>query len=195
MNERVERLREESIRAVPAVSGERARLLTAFHRSEELERHSVPVRRALAFRYLLDRQTIHVGDDELIVGERGPAPKATPTYPELCCHTLEDLDVLPVRGRTPFAVDVETRTLYAESVIPFWEGQSLRDRVFATMSAPWRAAFDAGVFTEFMGAACAGARGPRQQDLPVRNRRPCRGNRGVARTDRDVERSGEDGQA
>ena len=150
MNERVARLREESVRAVPAVSGERAHLLTAFARSEEADGHAVPVRRALAFRYLLEHQTIHVGDGELIVGERGPAPKATPTYPELCCHTLDDLDVLPVRGKTPFTVDAKTRALYAETVIPFWRARSLRDRVFAAMRPAWRSAFDAGVFTEFM---------------------------------------------
>jgi len=108
------------------------------------------VRRALAFRHLLEQQSIHVGEDELIVGERGPRPKVTPTYPELCCHTLEDLRILPTRGKTPFQVDESTRALYADTVIPFWDGRSMRDRVFAAMSPEWTAAFEAGVFTEFM---------------------------------------------
>jgi len=150
VNARIERLRAECLDTPPAVSGERARLLTSFYRSSDLEARSVPVQRALAFRHLLEHQPIRIGDDELIVGERGPGPKATPTYPELCCHTLEDLHVLSTRGKTPFRVDEETRGLYAETVIPYWRGRSMRDRVFAAMSPEWKEAFDAGVFTEFM---------------------------------------------
>ncbi len=150
MNKRIERLHNESVNTLPSVSSERAELLTSFYQSLDPGEHSVPVRRGLAFRHLLEQQTIHIGEDELIVGERGPRPKATPTYPELCCHTLDDLRILSTRGKTPFQVDESTRTLYADTVIPFWDGRSMRDRVFAAMSPEWTAAFEAGVFTEFM---------------------------------------------
>ena len=150
MNERVERLRRESVETVPSVSGERARLLTEFYAVADTSKDPVPVVRAKAFAYLLDHQPIHIGDGELIVGERGPKPKATPTYPELCCHTLEGLEVLPSRGKTPFAVDEETRTRYAETVIPYWRDRSMRHRVFSAMDPAWIDAFEAGVFTEFM---------------------------------------------
>ena len=150
MNTRIERLRSESVNALPSVSSERAELLTSFYQSLDTDKRSVPVQRALVFQHLLEHQRIHVGEDELIVGERGPGPRATPTYPELCCHTLDDLRILPTRGKTPFQVDEDTRSLYADTVIPFWEGRSMRDRVFAAMSPEWAAAFEAGVFTEFM---------------------------------------------
>ena len=150
MNKRIERLRSESLRTVPSVSGKRAELLTHFYRTLDRDAHAVPVQRALAFRHLLEHQPIHIGEGELIVGERGTGPKATPTYPELCCHTLDDLHALPIRGKTPFVVDEETRGLYAETVVPYWEGRSMRERVFAAMDPEWMLAFDAGVFTEFM---------------------------------------------
>ena len=150
MNKRIERLHNESVNALPSVSSERAELLTSFCRSLDPGEHSVAVCRALALRHLLEQQSIHIGEDELIVGERGPRPKATPTYPELCCHTLEDLHILPIRGKTPFQVDESTRALYADTIVPFWDGRSMRDRVFAAMSPEWTAAFEAGVFTEFM---------------------------------------------
>ena len=54
--------------------------MTEFYR-EHLARHSAPVLRALAFRFLCERKAIHLGDDELIVGERGPRPKAVPSIP------------------------------------------------------------------------------------------------------------------
>jgi len=151
MNDRVKRLREACISSVPSVSSERAQLLTAFYR--RLKGSSalpVPIQRARAFQYLLENQTICIGEEELIVGERGPEPKAASTYPELCCHALEDLDILPNRRKTPFHVDESTRTLYEQDVIPFWNGRTMRDHVFGAMSDAWRDAFEAGVFTEFM---------------------------------------------
>ena len=150
MNERVKRLRTQSVETRPYISSERAELVTAFYRSGEIEKVSVPVGRALAFRHIIEHRTIYLGDGELIVGERGHAPKATPTYPELCCHSLEDLRILATRERTPFEVSDEVRRVYADEIIPFWSGRSIRERLFARMADAWRRAFDAGVFTEFM---------------------------------------------
>ncbi len=150
MNERVKRLRTQSVETRPYLSSERAELVTAFYRSGEIEKVSVPVGRALAFRHIIEHRTIYLGDGELIVGERGHAPKATPTYPELCCHSLEDLRILATRERTPFEVSDEVRRVYADEIIPFWSGRTIRERLFARMADAWRQAFDAGVFTEFM---------------------------------------------
>ncbi|HUT01931.1 MAG TPA: trans-4-hydroxy-L-proline dehydratase [Phycisphaerae bacterium] len=150
MTERVQRLRTQSVEARPYLSCERAELMTAFYQSGEPERHSVPVARALAFRHLMENRTICLNDGELIVGERGPAPKATPAYPELCCHSLEDLRILSTRERTRFAVSDEVRREYERVIIPFWSGRTIREKLFAMMSDEWHAAFEAGVFTEFM---------------------------------------------
>ncbi|MHC4198928.1 MAG: trans-4-hydroxy-L-proline dehydratase, partial [Planctomycetota bacterium] len=150
MNSRVERLRRESVDTKPYISAERAKLLTDFYRSDAVRGVSVPVCRALALKYILEHRTIYIGEGELIVGERGPAPKATPTYPELCCHSLEDLRIMSTRERTPFLVSDEVRRTFEREVIPFWSGRTVRERVFGLMSEPWRKAFDAGVFTEFM---------------------------------------------
>jgi len=148
--ERVERLREQSVGTKPYLSTERAELLTDFYASGAADTCSTPVARAKAFRYLLENKKISIQDGELIVGERGPAPRATPTFPELCCHSLEDLDIMNGRERTPFIVDEQSRRIYEERIIPFWRGKTMRERVFAEMTPEWHAAFDAGVFTEFM---------------------------------------------
>jgi formate C-acetyltransferase len=150
MTPRVERLREKSVQTRPYISAERAKLLTDFYRSDAARGVSVPVCRARALQHLLEHKTICIQPGELIVGERGPAPKATPTYPELCCHSLDDLRVLHDRERTPFAVSDDVSRVYAEDIIPFWQGKTIRDRLFALMSPAWHRAFDAGVFTEFM---------------------------------------------
>ncbi len=149
MSERVARLRQQSLEAVPTLSTERAELLTEFYR-QHTELLSAPLRRALAFQYLLEHKAIYIGDGELIVGEKGPAPKATPTYPELCCHSLEDLEILDSREKIPFRVSPEARRAYAETIIPFWRGKTMRELLFREMADEWQAAYQAGVFTEFM---------------------------------------------
>jgi pyruvate formate-lyase/glycerol dehydratase family glycyl radical enzyme len=149
MTDRVARLREASLVARPSISAERALLLTRFYR-DNLGKHSTPVLRALAFKHLCQYKTIYIGDDELIVGERGPEPAATPTYPELTCHTGEDLRVLNDREKTSYAVAPEVVQIYIDDIIPFWKGRSLRDRLFWSLPPDWKAAYEAGVFTEFM---------------------------------------------
>lgn len=149
MTERVARLRQRSLEARPTLSPERALLMTRFYQ-QETERCSVPVQRARAFAYLLEHKTICIQDDELIVGEKGPAPKATPTYPELCCHSLADLDILNTREKISFAVSPETFQLYADEIIPFWRGKTMREMILREMTPEWIAAYEAGVFTEFM---------------------------------------------
>jgi len=149
IGERVARLRRESLEARPEISAERALLVTEAYR-EHAGSVSAPMLRALVFRHLMERRTIHIGDGELIVGEKGPAPKRVPTFPELCCHSLEDLDILDRREKIPYAVDADTRAAYRDVIIPFWRGRSLRDRLFAAMTQEWTAAYEAGVFTEFM---------------------------------------------
>lgn len=149
MTPRVTRLRQESLDARPALSTERAELITEFYRRDP-GLVSIPVHRALAFEHIMAHKTIYLGAGELIVGEKGPAPKATPTYPELCCHSLQDLDILDSRPKIPFAVSPQARQVYAEKIIPFWQNRSLRDLIFDQMTEAWKQAYEAGVFTEFM---------------------------------------------
>ncbi len=150
MNERVAKLRKQSVETKPYISTERAELLTEFYKSDIPVRESVPLCRGLSFKYLMENKAICINDGELIVGERGPAPKATPTYPELCCHNLEDLRILNTRERTTFVVTEEVRKIYKEKIIPFWAGKTMREKLFGAMDQKWHQAFKAGVFTEFM---------------------------------------------
>ncbi|NLA50068.1 MAG: formate C-acetyltransferase/glycerol dehydratase family glycyl radical enzyme, partial [Bacteroidales bacterium] len=149
MTERIKRLRNRSLKAVETLSAERALLLTRFYRSDEARELSAPVRRAKAFEYILRNKSLYIGEDELIVGERGPAPKETPTYPEISLHSMEDLEILNSREKISFRVDEETRKIYREDIIPFWKGKSNRDRIMSLMSPEWHNAYRAGIFTEF----------------------------------------------
>jgi len=149
LSARISRLRAASLETHPSLSTERAELLTKFYRQRR-PILSAPVERALAFRFLLDHKEICINDGELIVGERGPSPKATPTYPELCCHSDEDLEILDSREKTSFTVSDEAQSVYRDTIRPFWTGRSMRELIFSEMSQGWKDSYGAGVFTEFM---------------------------------------------
>ena len=149
MNGRIQRLREQSFSTKPGLSVERALLETEFYQ-EHHGKYSTPVLRASFFKYLCERKTIYIGDDELIVGERGPAPRIVPTFPELTCHSAEDLRILNSRPMASYRVAEEDIKKYEEIVIPYWQGRSMRERIFGQVPEEWKAAYSAGLFTEFM---------------------------------------------
>jgi formate C-acetyltransferase len=150
MNERVIILRNQSLNTKPTLSLERALLLTEFYQSGKAEEVSIPVARALAFKHILGNKKLCINEGELIVGERGSEAVSAPTYPEICTHSLKDLEILDTRKKISFKVDEETKRLTQNTIIPFWKGKSIRDQIFSSMDKEWIDAYEAGVFTEFM---------------------------------------------
>ncbi len=149
MTPRVTELRKESLEQPVTLSHERAVLVTEFYRDRRGLDTGVSVQRAQCLAHILTHKSIHIGEKELIVGERGPVPKAVPTYPEICLHSQKDLEILDSRDKVAYRVPPETREIYENNIIPFWKGRTIRDRIFQAMEDPWKDAFSAGVFTEF----------------------------------------------
>jgi len=155
MNARIQRLRKLSVETAPALSIERALHETAFYK-ENYGKHSIPVLRALNFLNHCREKTIYLGDDELIVGERGPAPGVVPTFPELTCHSVEDFNVLNTREQQRYTISEDDIATYAKEVIPYWQGRTIRERIFSHVPDEWLSAYEAGLFTEFMEQRAAG---------------------------------------
>jgi len=149
MNSRIKQLRNESLKAINKLSAERAILVTEFYKSDIAKQVSTPVKRAMTFKHILENKRICINKGEIIVGERGPAPKETSTYPEVSLHSMQDLDILDKRPKVWFRVDDETKSTYEKEIIPFWKGNSQRDKIFAQLPDKWKAAYEAGIFTEF----------------------------------------------
>ena len=178
MTDRIKKLRDVSLNAVNRLSAERGLLVTAFYSGLSPARYSVPVQRAKAFEYILRHKSICINEGELIVGERGPAPKATPTYPEINLHTLKDLDILDSRRKVSFKVDDQARKAFEEVIIPYWTGRTNRERIFGNLDDAWKASYEAGVFTEFQEQRAPGhtvlgskiySRGMKDIILEIRN--------------------------
>ncbi len=147
--ERTKRLRQQSVTTQPTLSVERALLETEVYK-EYYGKVELPVLRALNFKHLMENRKLYIGEDELIVGEKSERPQAAPTFPELCCHTMDDLKVLNERKYISFKVSEEDKKLHQEVVMPYWEGRATRDKIIDSMTQEWKDCYAAGMFTEFM---------------------------------------------
>ena len=155
MNDRIKRLHKLCLETDTTLSIERALIETEFYK-ENYGKYPNCVLRAMNFLEICKKKTIYIGDDELIVGERGPKPKAVPTFPELTCHTVEDLHTLNTRDMQPYHISQEDIDTYERDVIPYWKGRTQRERIFTHVSKEWEEAYHAGVFTEFMEQRAGG---------------------------------------
>ena len=149
ISDRVKKLRKQSLDAVPYISMERAQIVDRVYKEYEGS-VSTPVLRALVLREIMKEKKLCINDGELIVGERGDAPVSTYTFPELCCHTVEDMETMDRREKIFFKVDDEAKKIQRDQIIPYWEKRSIRYHILKNMSEEWKAAYGAGIFTEFM---------------------------------------------
>jgi formate C-acetyltransferase len=155
MNDRIKRLRQQNFDTPTTLSIERALIETEFYK-KYYGTMPIAVLRARNFYEICKKKTLYIGDDELIVGERGPLPKAVPTFPELTCHSEEDLHTLNERELQRYTISQEDIDTYEREVIPYWKGKTQRERIFNHVSKEWEEAYHAGVFTEFMEQRAAG---------------------------------------
>ena len=149
MNKRIQHLRKLSFEKQPSLSIERALIQTNFYK-ENFGKFSIPVLRGLNFLEICKQKTIYIGEGELIVGERGPCPKAVPTFPELTCHSVEDFHVLNTREMQRYTLSQDDIDTYEKEVIPYWEGKTMRERIFKHVPEEWSRVYESGLFTEFM---------------------------------------------
>ena len=160
MNERIQRLREQSVTTPVHIDLERAKIETDFYKEND-GKYSVPVMRAMTLKEYFSKKTLYFGDDELILGEKGKNPQDSPTFPELCCHSEEDMKVMSERKLVSFHTTEEDRKLQAAEIIPFWKGRTIREKLLSRMTPEWHDCYEAGIFTEFMeqrgpGHTCGG---------------------------------------
>ena len=149
MNERIKKLCQQSENTAPHIFMERALLMTDAYKKYEGE-VSIPELRALSMKEIFSRKTITIEEGELIVGDKGAGPQSTPTFPELCCHTIEDMHIMNDRDLISFRVSENDLKQQEETIIPFWEKRSIRHKIINSMSQEWKDCYEAGIFTEFM---------------------------------------------
>lgn len=149
ITERVKKLRRESLETQPSIDLERAKSETLTYKKYEGELSINELRAQVLYDYFSSK-TLYIGEGELIVGEKGKGPQCAPTFPELCCHTIDDMHIMNDREFINFAVKDEDFEFQKEEIIPYWENRSIRKKILSGMDEEWKACYECGIFTEFM---------------------------------------------
>jgi len=149
MSTRIAALRTQSETTPPRLSLERAKLVTQAYEQYEGQ-VSIPELRALALLNVMKYKKLCINPGELIVGEKGDGPQTAPTFPELICHSTEDMKIMSARELISFKVasgDIEAQE---REIQPFWEKRCIRKKIMDAVSPQWKDCYAAGIFTEFM---------------------------------------------
>lgn len=144
MTERLKRLKEHYLKAVPTITTYRAKAFTETDR----EYPGLPpiMMRAKAFRRACEEAPLLIQDDELIVGHPCGAPRAGAFSPDIAWRwTRDELDTIHERAQDPFYISDEDKRIMREELFPYWEGKSVDE----ICEQQYR---DAGVW-EFSGEA------------------------------------------
>ncbi|MDI7258901.1 MAG: glycyl radical protein [Thermodesulfobacteriota bacterium] len=123
--ERAKKLKERYLTATPQVCAERAHLFTQYWRQSEGE--PIYIRRAKAFRHVLERMSVCICEHELIVGSQTKYSRGASPYLEFKHRWLRDeLHKLSEREGIRFNITEQDRKSLLEDA-DFWDGRSLED--------------------------------------------------------------------
>ena len=114
------------IRDRPYICAERALLVTETYK--EHQNQPAVMKRALMLKNILEKMSIYIEDETLIVGNQAASNKDAPIFPE---YTLEfvinELDLFEKRDGDVFYITEKTKE-DLRSIAPFWENNNLRSR-------------------------------------------------------------------
>ena len=150
MTERIQRLRERLFDQEPKVCSERCKIFTESMKVDVNK--PIAIRRANAYYNVLDKMTVWVKDDELIVGNQAKWPKAAPIFPEYSnSWILEEMNGNPYRWENrpgdKFYVDDDVKEELKEC-IEYWEDKTLVNYLRSSLSEEILNAWDSGIIDE-----------------------------------------------
>jgi len=126
LTERTQHIKSELMASTRRISLERALLYKESYGRTEGE--TPVIRRAKAFRNVLEKHKIVIDDYDLLVGNRSTTPRAGVVSPEMSPYwILDELDEFATRPQDTFEMSEEDKRTYREELYPFWKGRSLND--------------------------------------------------------------------
>lgn len=127
MNMRITALKKHVFDSEPSLCPERAYWLTESYR--ETEGQPQILRRAKAFKKVLENMSISLAEGELIVGNFASVPRGAPLFPEFGVRWLRrEIDRLPTRPLEPFQVPPKIREML-DDLESYWTGRTHEDLV------------------------------------------------------------------
>ncbi len=130
---------------MPEIEVERAVLLTeSYKQTEELP---IILRRAMAFKHILENIPVTIRDNELIVGSATKTPRGCQVFPEFSFKwLLDELDTIGERSADPFYISDENKKVLRET-FKYWEGKTTSEFAQANMTPETLKAIDHNIFT------------------------------------------------
>ncbi len=144
-SERIEKLKEALFKEMPQIEADRAVLLTQSYMATEGE--PMIIRRAKAFKNILEYIPITIRENELVVGSNTKRPRSCQVFPEFSFDWLEaEFDTLETRSADPFYISEETkRTLH--EVYKYWGGKTTSELASSYMAPETKLAMEHNIFT------------------------------------------------
>ena len=143
--DRIERLKEATFRDLPVIESARAQLVTESYK--QTEGQPMVIRRALAFKHILENIPIIIREDELIVGSSSIAPRGCQTYPEFSYEWLEaEFDTVETREADKFHIEKQTAEEIREAN-KYWKGRTTSELAMSYMSPASIKAMEHNFFT------------------------------------------------
>lgn len=144
MISRIERLKNRYLSRKPEICIERALLITEAY--EELADQPPALLRAYALQRILERMTIYINEDELIVGNQSTKPRCAPVFPEFSCDwILHELDQFDKRIAGEYYITEENKNILRE-ILPKWNKKTTKDRALTLIPQESREAMANQVF-------------------------------------------------
>jgi pyruvate formate-lyase/glycerol dehydratase family glycyl radical enzyme len=140
---RIRAFREEILNTPQSLCAERAVLYTEAHRIYRKEQTAIL--RARCLQNILEKMTIYIEDNTLLVGNQASVNRAAPVFIECAVDWLiEELDDIDKRDGDRFIVkDIEKERVRA--IAPYWENNSLKDKGLAAFPDKARTFYDIGI--------------------------------------------------
>lgn len=144
-SERIGHLVENLFLDKPSIEYERAVLLTESYMKTEGE--PMVLRRAKAFKRILEALPVTIFPEELIVGTNVKKQRSCQVFPEYSCAWLEEeFDTIATRSADPFEMTEETKEIL-HTVYQYWHGRTSSELAESYMSEEARAAIAHNIFT------------------------------------------------
>ena len=141
---RMQAYRESVLDKKPYIDAQRALLATESYRANT---HQSPVmKRALMLKNILEKMTIYIEDETILVGNQASSNKDAPVFPEYTLKfILDELDLFEKRDGDVFYITEETKE-QLRSIAPFWENNNLRSRGEMLIPEEMQVYMDTGFF-------------------------------------------------
>src|SRR5665648_1286204 len=128
---RIEKLKKQLINKKPSICAERAILLTEFYRKNE--NMPIIIKRASALRDILNKMSIYISDEELIVGNQASSPRAAPLFPEFSWKWIyKEINTFASRKSDKFEISSEIED-QLKKILPWWKGKTIEEKSIATI--------------------------------------------------------------